>query len=248
MSGAPPIPEDTVAEWRRDFDVIYGDVQELAIQRHLYREIRRELEAGEERFANLDGTVFDWLRRMYVYSAVIAVRKQTENDPRSVSMRRLLQTIRPRAALLTRARHLAQAGELPAAATERERDQHEVRLQVLDERFDQLAGAGADHVSEASVQGDIDQILAAEARLASYVQKTIAHRDRRGIGEPTTTTWDDLNGAIDLLERLVRRYNELLQADHPPGLIPTWQYDWKAALRIPWIAPADTKTTLGGQP
>jgi hypothetical protein len=229
-------PAREVFAWRRDFDVIYRDVQELAVQRHLYREIRAELEAGEERFAEMDGTVFDWLRRMHVYSAVIAIRKQMENDPRSVSMLRLLQTIRPRAARLTRADYVARAGELPTNATERERLEHELRGEVLNERFDGLAGAGEQHVTEASVQRDIDQLLAAARALAPYVQWTIAHRDRRGIGASTTTTWDDLNGAIDLLEQLVRRYNELLDAGHAPGLVPTWQHDWKAPLRIPWIA------------
>ena len=35
--------------------------------------------------------------------------------------------------------------------------------------------------------------------------------------------------------RLVMKYRLLLKADGSDSLVPTWQYDWKAVFREPWI-------------
>ena len=48
-------------------------------------------------------------------------------------------------------------------------------------------------------------------------------------------TWDNLNGAIDTILRLLRKYNALLDAGEAPDPVPVYQYNWKAIFRVPWL-------------
>lgn len=181
----------------------------------------------------IGGTVLEWIQKMHAHSAAVAVRKQVDRDPDSVSMRGLLEVIAPSANLIAREEYLARAKSDRDPATDLGRLELEDRQQILGERFDNLAGVGAAHLTDAAVRADLTRLDVAAAQVRDFVRKTIAHRDRKWTVTPPT--WAELNAAIDILEQLVRRYNELLDASHAPQLVPTYQYDWKAVFRIPWI-------------
>jgi hypothetical protein len=48
-------------------------------------------------------------------------------------------------------------------------------------------------------------------------------------------TFDDLDGALDVFERLVRRYRLLLKGDGG-DVVPVIVEPWEAVLQVPWIA------------
>lgn len=222
-----------LARWRADYDQVRSDVADLMVQRHFYRELRSILEAGRERFEEMDGTLFRWIDKLHAHSAAVAVRKQVDPSSDSVCLRQLLQAIAPAAHLITRAAFVARAGSAPDGDDERVRWEFEERQRWLDERFDELVGRGAPHLTETVVRADLARLNDAAAQVRRFASKTIAHRDRKGIG--IEATWEDLNGAIDTVEDLMQRYNELLDAGHARQLVPTYQYDWKAPLRVPWL-------------
>lgn len=253
LAQSPITDDDLRARWRRDFDAIHGDVVDLAIQRYHYREIRKVLEADEARFAEMDGTIFEWLAKMYAHSAAVAVRKQVDGRPDTICLRQLLVSIAPRAHLITRAAFVARAGDGPDDESEPARWEFDERRRWLDARFTELVGAG-ESLSESAVRTDLDHLAGAAAQIQRFVNKTIAHRDREAHenvelkGIRVQATWEDLNGAIDTVEQIVQRYNELLGAPHARELVPTFQFDWFAPLRIPWLLDERARRLAGATP
>ena len=81
-----------LARWREQFKTVYLDVQDLAEQRDVFRELMHIVEGipGVER---LDTRAIAWMQRMYSHWAAVSVRKQVDQDTRSVSLRRLLAAI-----------------------------------------------------------------------------------------------------------------------------------------------------------
>jgi hypothetical protein len=187
----------------------------------------------------IGGDVLEWIQKMHAHSAAVAVRKQIDKDTDSVSLLGLLQDIAPSAHVLTREDYLSRGGPTRNPATERGRDELDSWRHAMGQRFDQLAGVGATGLTEAAVREDLARLETVAAQVRDFVRKTIAHRDRKWKLSPPT--WAELNSAIDTLERLVGRYNELLETGHSSLLVPTWQYDWKAVFRIPWLPPRGAK-------
>lgn len=225
-----------VKRWRVDFDTIYWDVVDLLEQRELYREVRAILEADAQRFAKMDGSIFVWLAKMHGYSAVIAVRKQLDADPRSVSLRGLLMGIAPVAEVLTRTAFVARAGRRRRSEDERALLQRREIRRWHEEKFDELTAPGAHALTEAMVQRDLDRLDAAGRRVKRFANSELAHRTRpKKKGVKVQATWQELNGAIDTIEALAKKYNAILGFPRPPQMLATRIYDWRAPLRVPWL-------------
>lgn len=215
-----------VKRWRADFDEVHTDVVELLEQRELYREIRKILEADAQRFAKMDGTIFVWLAKMHAYSAVIAVRKQLDPDPRSVSLRGLLMSMAPVAEVLTRTAFVARAGRRRRDEDERTQLKRREVRRWHEEKFDELAAPGARVLTEAMVRRDLDRLDAASRRVKRFANSELAHRARpKKKGVKVQATWQELNGAIDTIEALVEKYNALLGFPQRPQLLASRIYD-----------------------
>lgn len=226
--------QDQHAKWLADFDRIWDDVVDLLEQRYFYREIRKILEANQERFAELDGAIFLWLAKIHAASAAVAVRKQVDASSDTVCLRQLLEAIAPAAErVITRAAFVARAGPAPDDGDEQATWQHEQQRRWHERKFDELAGEKAHALAEAAVRSDLYRLAGAAAQVRRFVNKEIAHRDRKGVG--VEATWEDLNGAIDVVEELTEKYNALLGYPHPPQLLATRIWDWRAVFRIPWL-------------
>lgn len=240
MTGITSTDDELLGKWRADLNRVYPDVVDVLEQRAFYRELRSILEAGRERFAHMDGMIFRLIDKWYAHAAAFAVRKQVDGSSLSVCLRQLLEAIAPSAHVITREGYQARVGAEPDAADERARWEFEERRDWADRRFDDLAGADAEQLTEQIVRSDLDRLAGASAQIRRLVNKTLAHRDRAAlqrreeIGIDVTATWDDLNGAIDLVSELLDKYNDLLGAGLAPG-VPTYQWDWKEPLRVPWL-------------
>jgi hypothetical protein len=121
---------------------------------------------------------------------------------------------------LTRDRHVALYAEdgMPADLANRE--------------FDRLSEPGAASLVKKHVQPDIDALRGAAADLERYATKRIAHFDK----EPPTVIpkFSDLNAALDVFEKLVKRYRLLLRAIGGE-VLPVIVEPWERVLTEPWI-------------
>jgi hypothetical protein len=102
------------------------------------------------------------------------------------------------------------------------------------ENYDRFtSGGGRDHIAVDLVRADIETLNSVGRVVERYVDEAIAHT-----ADETThqvPTFVDLNGAIDEIGELVKKYASLLTATILAELEPVIQYDWQAPFRQPWI-------------
>ena len=97
----------------------------------------------------------------------------------------------------------------------------------------QLAGAGT--IDPAKVRADIERLKTAAATTRKYVNKHIAHIDRKGA--PTVPTALEIDAAVELIGELSQKYTLLLTGGGLRlGIRVT--FDWTSVFTVPWIDPA----------
>jgi hypothetical protein len=232
-----------LASWRVQFKVIYLDVQDLAEQRDIFRELM-EIVEGIPGIEKLDTRAIAWMQRMYSHWAAVAVRKQVDRDTRTVSLRRLLSAIATRPNLVTRAEYVSRAKSNRDPSTEYGAMELEELRGFMHKSFDEFLGVGVDELTRDAVALDLAALDDAAGAIQHFVNNTVAHRNRT---LRPTATWDELNGAIDTILRLLRKYNALLDAGEAPNPVPRYQYNWKAIFRVAWLPDprATRRATLG---
>jgi hypothetical protein len=94
--------------------------------------------------------------------------------------------------------------------------------------------AGTDSIDPAKVLADIDQLKTAAATTKRYVNKRIAHIDRKGT--PTVPTAPEIDAAVELTGELLHKYTLLLTgADLRLEILVA--FGWTSVFTVPWIDP-----------
>ncbi len=221
---ATTAPDD--ARWNRWIEHLDRIVQET-YRAHHYRQLWRGL-AEITQAANLPASaIFDAFGVWYATTQTASVRRQLDRRRGTVSLRRLLDDIAQHPEVASRERHVA--AWLPDGAD----PDFEAQAHANFDRF--AGGRDRDRIDVAGVRADIQQLEAVGGVVERYANEAIAHM----AGEPTheVPTFVDLNGAIDQIGELVKKYASLLKAEIIWQLEPVIQYDWKAPFRQPWIPP-----------
>jgi len=204
---------------------------------HHYRDLFRQL-ADITQQASLPASVFfDAVNRWYSATQAIAVRRQLDRTRRTVSLVRLLEDIERHRGVMSRERHLALwLGEAPE---ERALDlgggwSWTPFLDEAQANFERFSGARErTYVDRAVVRADISKLEEAGRVVKRHVDEAIAHAALHP--ERAFVTYEDLDGAIDVVADLVRKYTSFLKAESILWFEPDIQQDWKAIFRQPWI-------------
>lgn len=200
-------------------DILSHAVTDLRVDQHIFWEVQGIIRANPK--SHTPGDFNRWMGRMYSSAISVAIRRQVDEDPRSVSFIRFLQEFKRTPTVVSRDRYVGffrKAG-LPDWLANRDFDKH--------------VGAGRSFVSPAAIKGEVKELKLKTEPLRKYVNKRIAHHDE---GEFTDfPKFQDIDGAIDYLEVLLKRYILLLRGDGLVQVLPYWQYDWKAVFCHPWI-------------
>src|ERR1043166_2973664 len=106
-------------------------------------------------------------------------------------------------------------------------------LQWANRTFDRLAGAGRAYILLAVAAEHLHELTQAVGAIEPYVDRRIAHYDKRGIGQPMPT-FADLTAALETLEKIVIFYGQFLKRPAMPTMLPTLQFDWQEIFRFPW--------------
>jgi hypothetical protein len=119
-------------------------------------------------------------------------------------------------------------------------DDHDLRLanKQWDEQF--ASPADPDALNPELPAEDLRALVDGGRRMREYVNRHVAHMDRRG--SKTLPTYNDIDEAIDLIGRLFVRYHALLTASSYTQLEPAFQDDWAAPLRTAWLPPTDRQS------
>jgi hypothetical protein len=218
-------PPPGIEEWRKWLEVINREIVVLHHNRRLFSEIMQMIRAHPTLPQN--SVVYDWIIRQYVVSATMGVRRQADTMTNVVSMARLLEQIECHAPLITRDWFVTQYGRLN---------------NVADRDFNEFAAPGASAVDPRVVQVDRESLRRTTRDVRRWANKYVAHLDKKvHLGQSSKRprlTWRKLDAAIDVLGKLLRKYELLLNQRDMVTVEPVIAENWKKVFTVPWLPPA----------
>jgi hypothetical protein len=216
--------ETILTKWRAWLESIRVDVAHLHLNRHLWRELVAIVRANPA--IPEPGHIMGWFATLYGTTQAIGIRRHADRSTQAITLGRLLKEIRDRPDVVSRERYLSFYGKV---------DDFQRRL--AHEEYDEFAGKRRDVVAVDLVEADLRMLDENTRQIAQYATRRIAHLDARTIDE--VPTYNDLDGALEELERLLKRYTLLLRCEALTSAQPTPNYNWQGALTVPWIPPED---------
>lgn len=224
----------TYRRWRRWFSDIRNQIHTLHHNRRIYRDVTAMIDANPA--LQVPSAFYTWMRNAYIYDMTMSVRRLVDHDRRTVSFYRLMEDIASHPEVVTRRRFTA--GYRGWLRDSGHRD------------FERFASPAANRIHRRVIRGHQRELVAAAERLKTYVDKHVAHNDRRPMRR--LPTYEELDRCIDLLGRLAKDYTLLLEQVALVEIEPVIQYDWQAPFRVPWIpstpAGSDDGEGLGAVP
>src|ERR1700687_3910753 len=208
----------TYRRWLRWWKIPRRDITSIAFHRSLYGEVTAIVDANPA--VKVPSAFFDWMRLAYVTDMSSAVRRITDHRKDTISLRRLMEEIALYPGVLSRRRFV---GLYPGT----------LRRAIGHRDFERFARPGAATIDPRLVWRHRQELLSAQRRLRTFVNKHVAHRARYPMRH--LPTFDELDRCVDLLERLAKDYSLLLEAVGLARVVPVVQYDWKKPFRTAWL-------------
>ena len=211
---------DQLNDW---LTTLTREVQGLTVNRHIFWEVQKIISNNKN--LHIGSTFYEWMGAAYATSMSVALRRQVDEDDRSISFINLLKRIRSHPQVLSRSRYtsLFRGVECPR--------------NWPDKCFDGLVGEGHAHLQGDTVAGEISALKVQMRQIAKYVNKRVAHRDAQDFRP--LPKFADIDAAVKHLDRLTVRYINLFRGISMNTTLPTWQYDWKEIFRHTWLVGPD---------
>jgi hypothetical protein len=213
--------DETFERWDGWLEKIYKDSQDLLVLRHVFWEVQEIIKANPR--IHKPSSFYKWMGATYSAAIAVGIRRQLDERSDVISISRLLAEIETCPHVLSRDRY--RAIRKTSGSTR----------PLADLEFDRFAGKGKPFVDRALVRKDLDKLRAKAAVVKKYTNKAVAHVDEKG--PAAVPTFSDIDECLTLLEELVKKYYLVFRAIGVVSVLPTWQYDWKAIFREPWIPP-----------
>jgi hypothetical protein len=173
--------------WFDDFGNLHGDVSQISRNREVFEALDSEI--VHRQHAGRGFFLTEFLRPMYVQTQAVLVRRLGDTDPRSKSLRMLLDEMILRPEVLTREWFV----DRWAAHYSGDDDE----LQMGDLEFSNDFGESEQHVPIGVLNRYRSELDADQKAVKTFVDKYVAHQDR---DRPEPIRWNDLHGSIDRLD------------------------------------------------
>ena len=208
--------DELFTKWDGWLDDILADVRGLLVSQDIFWEVQKIIEANP--CIHTPSLFYKWMAGIYGSSVTVGIRRQQDGDRDSVTLRRLLEEIQDNPQVLSRDRYVALYGEDARDFGHRD--------------FDRIAGQGRSHIDPEMVINDLVQLERETQKVKGYVDRRIAHMDRRAPkGLPTLGEVDE---CLSLFKELLQKYLLIFRAT-TYEILPVRDYDWKQIFREPWI-------------
>jgi hypothetical protein len=230
--------DEALIEWKTWLDALETQIYVLHHRRQIHDEFMEMLDAAGED----DRTFQDAFHGMYIESQVMAIRRQADNDPRTLSLRRLIGQLEQRRRDFTREWYVKRwmAGRDPASADQRDRDEARFHQRNANDAFDRFTDSpGDDVLGGRRLQEDRDDLLRLTERVVRYADTTVAHADRTADG--VEATYAEFHEALEHLGLMLQRYYLLIDQGGLVSATPVMQSDWKSPFRQPLAEPRRTR-------
>jgi hypothetical protein len=211
--------DQRIEKWKRWID---GPIKNEILSMHLKRDTWQQVQQMIADNGQLpDSYWWEFMRDTYAITQAVAVRRQVYADKDAQSLGKLVVEIGEDPSELTREFWIGMwADDRPYA----ERAWAE-----------QFGGGVGGHLDPAIPAADLDALRDASQRVTDYVDRHLAHSDRRALPASKMPTLADMHSAVDTIGQLYERYYNLLTASSWAFLVPVIQHDWQAVFREPWM-------------
>jgi hypothetical protein len=203
-------------------EVIFRDVEDLLLDDSIFWRLQQLISANP-RFKQTPGLFSQWMASSFIQATAVGVRRQAKRDDDSISLKRLLTEVQKYPSLVSRSHYLSFF-----------KDAEPWLKEAGDREFDAMAGVGATCIPVALVEQHLQELDAGVSAIEHYVDRRVAHYDKRGLAKPTPTL-GDLTAALRTLEKLVMFYWLYLKGSSMTTMLATVQFDWEAIFRFPWL-------------
>jgi len=218
--------EQKLKKWVKWLEIIKSEVSELVWSSSIYSETREIIISNP--VVNTGNRFYSWMNRNYVHATLMGIRRQLDTHRDAVSLVNLLTDMKENCNFLTREYHLKQVYLLYPS------EMHIHVQRVGNKTYDDLAGKAANVFPVDKIEDDLQQLLKIDHLHKNYVDRRIAHYDKRENIE-TIGTYQDLYDAVVVFEEIVVKYYLLLKAT-TTILLPVPDYDWKDIFKQSWIS------------
>jgi HEPN superfamily AbiU2-like protein len=161
----------------------------------------------------------------YAESIIMSVRRQAKVG-QGISLAGLIRDIAKNPKEMTRKRWLSLW-------------EGHVLEEGADAAFDALIGKGRHFIEGSRAEADLEELRTLAASCETWADKRIAHHDPGG--EPKPPTFGELDVALDVLDRMLKKYYLYVTADGIASTVPVIQHDWIAVFEQPWLKPGARK-------
>lgn len=219
-----------LTKWIRWLKIIHDEIQQLILAKDTFWEVQEIIKSNKK--IQIPSYFYQYLGNTYVSHSVVGMRRQLKVDSQSISFAGLLTEISENPQLLSRKYYKGlYAGSNVEAYADRD--------------FDKFSGNGAAHIPKQLVVDDLKLLRDSGLKLEEYADRRVTHRDKRNVNSPPL--FKDGDAFIDLLDKLYVKYHFYFHASHMDSLMPTYQYDWKAVFREPWISSVSDESKSGSE-
>ena len=208
--------------WSRQF---YG----LLAHRHIYRQFVSVRKENAHKEPQQPKALVGWIVDNYIAFATTTIRKVVDPDKQTVSLRRILEEVKPNASLFTQERMQTLFQESGCINPD------QLMMTKADEMFFSCVGASNGQctvLSEGTVKNDIKSINRAAESVKKLVNERIAHDDKQTKIE--SFSLNDLDTAIDTLYSVFERYYGLVTAQRPPECDLECDYNCTEEFQLIW--------------
>ncbi len=205
-------------KWNKWLDVIHLEITSLSRYRNIFWEVQKIIKNNPK--IQKPSSFYEFLGASYIAFALMGIRRQIKINDDSISFARLLNEICDTPAILSRNRFIALYN---GSTAER----------FANSDFDKFADKAGNHVDPSLVRKDLENLRNKFKELEKYADRKIAHLDRRK--PKIIPKLKDVDDCINYLEELTKKYILLFRAKSIVSILPTYQYDWKAIFREPWL-------------
>ena len=219
--------DEVYVRWQERFERVRLELTFLFSVRRKFRQVQAMFN-DNKRLNAIGSQAWEWVLLLWGRDAVMAVRRELDDDTNTISLGTLLDEMATRPDILTRRRYMAHM-----------RDGDETLVRLNDEAFTKrgIIRSGtdkmADHLDPAAIRADREGLVSAAKPVLEYANRMVAHRTPV---EELGMTVEDIHVALDAMEPTVKNYHVLLSGSALTAIEPTEVGDdWREAFTFAWF-------------
>ena len=219
--------DELYARWQEQIERIRTETTYLFTTRFRWREVVKMFEYNQA-LNKVGGPAYQWLLGIWGRDAIMAVRRELDDQHGAVNLVHMLHEIEKRPQVLTRRRYLAHIKPSdPDFLTETMNEDFN--------RFGCVTTPGGDpdedHIDPTVVRADRQHLQEEASATFEYAQQMVAHRTPI---DKLEIQISDIHRAIDAIHPVLRKYYVILTGNGIATSEAAFQYHWKEAFEHVW--------------